>query len=246
MTKWMFQKFDAWAIRTGRKFAMVDMFGVVNLYRYYIFYVEKHVDTGWKAKYLPNLYIHHFTGNDFPGGKSQMEDVNESHYHPWGTFSLILTGGYTEEIDHGKDTKELYAPAVSLRWWDQSHRIIALLPDTWTLFFHGIRRASWSLAPVEHKVVCEHCVKYNNGVCANKGKESRIDFAPWMVLPNSSKEREGWKETVWLKCDDDFDKLITTRKRALERKGVKRPENKEQWNAIFLTDTINMRIDGKM
>lgn len=245
MQEWLFQKFDAWAVRTGRKYAMVDMFGVINGFRYYIFYVEKHFDTSWKAKYLPNLFVHKFTGNDYPNGESQMEEVNEAHYHPWATFSVVMTGGYTEEVNPGNKIKDLYAPAVSLRWADQSHKIIKMLPDTWTLFFHGIRRGSWAFAPKKHKTVCESCMKHNNGVCANAGTE-RIEFKPWMSIPDSSKEREGWKETVWLKCDEDFDKLIETRKRALARKGIQRPNTKDEWHAMFLTETIKMRIAEKL
>jgi hypothetical protein len=245
MKEWLLQKFDAWALKTGRKYAMVDMFGVVSAYRYYIFYVEKHFDTSWKAKYLPNLFIHQFTGHDYPNGESQMGDANESHFHPWGTFSVILTGGYTEEIDHGKAVKDLYAPAVSLRSWNQSHKIVKMLPNTWTLFFHGMRRGNWAFSPKKHDMVCDNCVKYNNGICANASRE-RVEFKPWMGIPDSSKEREGWKELVWMKCDADYDKLIETRKRAMARKGIKRPETKEEWHTMFFDESVRMRIADKM
>jgi hypothetical protein len=73
------------------------------------------------------------------------------HNHPWpNAFSLILWGGYAErwqgEDSGGRRRRYFYGPGGS-RWNrltpETYHRIDAVLPHTWTLFFAGRRSRSW-------------------------------------------------------------------------------------------------------
>lgn len=246
MRKWLFKKFDSWAIRTERKFAYVDVFGQVLGYRYYIFYVEDHFDTSWKAKHLPNLFVQNFTGLDFPNGVSQMENAEDPHFHPWSTLSIILKGGYSEEFNHGESRADHKAPAIEVRAWNTSHRVTKMTPNTWTLFFHWIRRGNWAFDIRPHKVVCDLCAKENNGVCVNEKFAGRRDFVQEWVLPKRSLDHKGWKNPTWLKCDDDFDGLISERQRVVQKLEVRPPQSPEEWKTMFGDRVFNLRVHGQL
>lgn len=244
MKNWFFNKFDAWATRTGRKFAYVDIFGQITGYRYYIFYVEDHFDTSWKAKYLPNLFVQNFTGLDFPNGVSQMDGVEDPHFHPWSTLSVIIKGGYSEEFNHGKSSADHKAPAIEFRAWNTSHRITKMTPNTWTLFFHWIRRGNWAFDIRPHKIVCDVCKKENNGICANKKFVGRRDFVQEWTLPKRSIDHKGWRKMTWLKCDENFDNLILERQKVVKKLDVQPPNNSKEWKAMFGDDVVRMRTKG--
>ena len=85
------------------------------------------------------FYLHRFVSSD---------SERELHNHPWTwARALVLCGGYDEEA-----VTDLSANAVDgcvttlrrVRLWNRIngnhfHRIVAVSPGTWTLFFHGPR-----------------------------------------------------------------------------------------------------------
>lgn len=98
------------------------------------------------------LFLHRIHRKDFD------RDV---HDHPWPwALSLILRGGYEElRVEPGEPTKEWepyqVIPGRQNRWTFQVvrrlnwigpntyHRILAVQPNTWTLFIAGPRSREW-------------------------------------------------------------------------------------------------------
>lgn len=212
----LYETFDRVMAKLGRKYALTDMFGNVSVYRYYIFFVEKNAPVSWKEKFLPNLLIHHFLGDDPNDDKADNPIGETSHVHPWPNLSFILKGGYTEELNY-KTIKENNQFSFSLRAWNDSHRFISMKPNTWTLFFHGMRRGFWAFDLRVHDTICNYCQQNNGNVCANTDKGQYLNFPKSREIHLSSKESKGWRETRWIKCDADFDSIITERKTAIQR-----------------------------
>jgi hypothetical protein len=82
------------------------------------------------------LYLHRFVGCD--GDRHQ-------HNHPYSATSIVLTGGYVEEImrDFGPNAMTLFKTRA-VRWVNRIasnrfHRIASVTPGTWTLFIRGPR-----------------------------------------------------------------------------------------------------------
>lgn len=106
------------------------------------------------------FYLHRFVS---PDGERHL------HNHPWGwSRSLVLSGGYTEEVVVDLTTASPSGCLTELRhvrWWNRVdgnhfHRIAAVGAGTWTLFFHGARQyvggepKGWGfLTPVEGGVM---------------------------------------------------------------------------------------------
>lgn len=222
----LYRAFDWLMTKTGRKYALVDILGNITGYRYYVFFVEKNAAVTWREKYLPNLIIHHFLGNeeqtrDNPGGEV-------AHKHPWATLSVILEGGYVEETNH-EIVKEHKRFSFIYRPWDISHRIVSVTPNTWTLFFHGIRRGVWAWDLRVHTNICQYCTEMNGGVCVNVDKPLIVEFGPAREIQNTSKKSKGWKQPCWIKCDEGFDKLIADRKNAVARASI--TQDNIKWDA---------------
>lgn len=91
-------------------------------------------DASWLGWMPFTIYLHHFERGDLD---------DEFHTHPWTwARSLILTGGYIEEIMRSAgDTAWRLSRAGSVNRIDfrTVHRIDGLLGDTWTLFVCGGR-----------------------------------------------------------------------------------------------------------
>jgi hypothetical protein len=213
----LFKLFDWVMIKLGHKYALVDVYGQVIWYRYYVFYVEKHIANNWKEKYLPNLFIHHFIGAD----NKQWVDGDECHTHPWNTVSFVAKGGYVEDVEYGKAIKRTTAPGIAFTSYKNSHRFIEMTPGTISFFFHGIRKSIWAFDLRKCEVICKSCNKHNNGVCVNTpGME---EFQAGKELRPTSKAHKGWRETTWIKCDQDFDSIIKSRQEGLKRQGTPIP-----------------------
>lgn len=222
----LYKIFDRAMRKLGRKYALVDIMGNITGYRYYVFFVERNAAKSWKEKYLPNLIVHHFLGmeeqtRDNPGGEV-------AHTHPWATLSFILTGGYVEETNH-TTIKQHKRFSFVWRSWNISHRIVSVKPDTWTLFFHGIRRGVWAWDLEVHENICHYCNETNGGVCVNKGKPLLVEFGPAREIQDTSRESRGWKQPRWIKCDDGFEKLISDRRAAVARAAITQENIK--WDA---------------
>lgn len=211
--------FDWTMQKLGRKYAFVDAFGNIAFYRYYVFFLEKHVAESWKEKYLPNLFVHHFVGED----SQQWVDGETAHTHPWNTVSFVVKGGYTEEENYNKSYKTTVAPAVVFRRWEVSHRFTQMTQNTWTLFFHGIRKGKWSFDLRTHEVICPTCQKYNGGVCVNTGREGLAEFTFGKEIKQTSAESKKWREMTWIKCDSGFEQLISSRQNTVAKSGLEIP-----------------------
>ena len=76
------------------------------------------------------------------------------HDHPWDFVSIVLRGGYKEirplgvEPGFDGDEERTYLVdrrpgSVAVRRSTDRHRIVSVLPDTWTLFITGPKRQWW-------------------------------------------------------------------------------------------------------
>lgn len=86
------------------------------------------------------LYLHQF---------HQSDDCGSLHNHPFAwSFSLILAGGYHEEITLGRRIVRRTLHPFSLNYirHDTHHRVDLLEHDAWTLFLAGPKVASWGFA----------------------------------------------------------------------------------------------------
>lgn len=91
------------------------------------------VETPWFG-----VFLHHIDSTD---------NDQDPHDHPWNFVSLVVRGGYTEQV------LALDANASYVRRWltwsfhvmdrRHAHRITELVPGTVTLILHGKRRGSW-------------------------------------------------------------------------------------------------------
>lgn len=211
----LYRAFDWLMTKLGHKYAFVDIYGNIVGYRYYPFFVERNRPVTWKERYLPNLFIHQTLKID----SDQQEEslVGEvAHTHPWSTLSVVIKGGYVEELNY-KETKTLNAPAMLYRNWDTSHRILSAKPNTWSLFFHGIRRGMWAFDLQVHETPCVWCQKNNGNVCFNADKGRFMEFPKHREIKDTSLESKGWRETSWIKCDKDFEQLIQDRRESIAR-----------------------------
>jgi hypothetical protein len=228
----LFAMFDYVMRKLGRKYAFVDVYGEVSTYRYYVFFMENKTAKTWKDKYLPNMFVHNFVGDE----SKQWIDNEIFHTHPWDSVSIVIKGGYIEEEDHSGVTKEITAPAIVPRSWKTSHRFRQMTPNTWTLWFHGIRKKAgkWAFDIRVHDVVCPACIKHNNGVCMNvTGLQEFKDPKP------TSAQNYKWREPTWMKCDDELENVITERKKVLARANITTPATFSE--RFELTKTVLVR-----
>lgn len=244
--QWLYKKFDDWAIRHNRKYALVNTLGEIFVYRYYVFYLEDHFDTSWKAKYLPNLMIHHYVVDNSLNGSEILKDIEEPHFHPWNTLSIILKGGFREEYNLGESYKDYTAPAITARSWKTSHLITNVKKDTWSLFFHGIRKSNWALHVKPHKEICDFCTKHNNGICANVNNPERKEFVKGLGIPSCNNEVNHWKYTVWIKYDDSINDLIAKRKSSFEKLKQIKQRTDEEWNSMAKNYLTKLRVQNKL
>lgn len=105
---------------------------------------------------LFGVYVHRIAAPD-PG--------LDLHDHPWPFVSLVLCGGYTEEVADTRKTA-LFALLADVidgagrghrRSWragsvhrirlTEAHRIIAARPHTWTLVVRGVKSRQWGFYP---------------------------------------------------------------------------------------------------
>lgn len=81
---------------------------------------------------IENVYVHRFGAGD----------ANETlHDHPWWNASLIVSGGYTEQLDYR--SVDRVAGDVVIRSADDRHAIREVLPNTITLFGTGVKTREW-------------------------------------------------------------------------------------------------------
>ena len=94
---------------------------------------------GWR------VYLHKFVGSD---GERWLHD------HPFNGLSVVLSGGYVEEVGGEWSCPALFIVSRVRRWINfiprhRFHRIAAVEPGTWTLFIHTPHSKGWGfLEPV--------------------------------------------------------------------------------------------------
>ena len=86
-----------------------------------------------------NFYLHQFVSTD---------EERWLHDHPFDGFSLVLSGGYTEERLIALSWPRVHTDRRKVRWFnyvsgDCFHRVLAPKPNTWTLFFHPPKFKGW-------------------------------------------------------------------------------------------------------
>ena len=206
-------KFILWILeKLGRRYALLDFYGDVHLHRYFVLYKEEFFDNRWLAK-LPNLFVHVYPGE--PGGWGP--DGPTPHSHPWDTLGVVVRGEYTEIINE-TETRITKALGISYTPHTSHHRIPYVAAGTTSLFFHGFRKKEWGLHGYKHKIICNECKEFNNGVCM-----SEVGNMPFNPQLDSKLGVKGWRTMKLVKVDKDFDNIIIDRKASLKRMGIKTP-----------------------
>lgn len=108
-------------------------------------YLSRYRIMGWMpgstTKWPLSIYLHHF----------HRPDLDEAqHNHPWKwSFSLVLSGGYTEtrfDSIYNDTTYSRRLRPFRLNWISHAtyHNVTALHgKQSWTLFFAGPKATSW-------------------------------------------------------------------------------------------------------
>lgn len=129
MIKW----FLNWLENHNRCLVLRDKDGQVYLKRYYILFKEKTDQfVHDQSKHRFNIFIHQF----------HQSDADDLHDHPWWFVTLVLKGGYYEEVPNGLNHKTPF----SIGWHKSTdlHRVV--LPTQqpcWTLFLRGPTKRKW-------------------------------------------------------------------------------------------------------
>lgn len=125
-----------------REWAIVHKSVITDLYE------DSKYLTRWRIIQTPwfALYLHHIHRPDHE---------RDLHDHPWNFISIILWGGYAEEIAKYNDSAYDIRgdPKTKIRTWkrgsvhymrtEDAHRISSLLSPVWTLLLCGRRRREW-------------------------------------------------------------------------------------------------------
>lgn len=101
-------------------------------------YLTRYRIFGWmpgdQEQFPFSVYLHHIHRPD---------DDEALHSHPWDwAVSLVLAGGYLEELPGGETVERTSGSVRTLRH-DDYHRITEVLDDTWTMFLVGRKIRSW-------------------------------------------------------------------------------------------------------
>lgn len=197
--------------RIGRKKLLVNWDGEVIAYRWYVFYVEEDEDDRFIAKF-PNVYIHQNLKHETPDGP-------DSHTHAFNSYSLIMSGGYHEEVD-GKSRYNAKGTIAKLKH-RQFHRIVKVDPGTMTLFMRGWRKGPWSFKAAPCEKICETCSS-EYGACVNTLKETPYE------LHFSGKGQ--WRAVRWFPSNTPG----LERKLAIRREAIKKVK-------VLSRDEVNAR-----
>jgi hypothetical protein len=212
----------------GRKYAFVDFYGDVQMYRYHLFYQEPHIPSRW-FHYLPNVFIHVYPGE--PDGESP-------HSHPYNTLGIIVRGGYTEVIDE-KETRTTNAFGATFVSYKSFHRIESVQYGTMSIFIHGFRkRKEWLIQRLQCVSLCKECNDRGVTSCVKpKGVESfRSDI-------DLGKLNSGI--ITWIKVDDSFNDTVEKRKQTLKRMKVETPETTAEKKSVLKKSALNKLLGEK-
>ena len=131
---------DSFMIQHKRKLTLLDYKGDILFHRYCLLYRELGTEETSKhqyyAKWLPNIYIHHFPN-------AYLSDEETQHTHRGNTLSFILKGGYVERVTKpGQPPYLLKRPRFSFHYmkFPSTHGIVSTVPNTWTVFTKGFTK----------------------------------------------------------------------------------------------------------
>ena len=122
---------------------------------------------GWR------VYLHKFVGSD---GERWLHD------HPFNGLSVVLAGGYLEEVGRQWSWPDMRTVSRVRRWINfiprhRFHRIAAIEPGTWTLFIHAPHSKGWGfLFPI---------AALNGLVYTNPYDQSDSSGAHWWRKPGT-------------------------------------------------------------
>lgn len=143
----MIEKLLLWFATFFPSITIPDTTGKPYLTRYFLF---------GKERKIFNIFLHYFHASD--QDKSE-RGILLLHNHPWRwSLSLILAGGYSEELRQADDTvrRTEYAPGSFNYLNDQHfHRVDLLKEGGWSLFMTSHRRnkdSSWGFWDRETKI----------------------------------------------------------------------------------------------
>ena len=112
-------------LTANRPCKLISRNGIPYLERYFVASTKNH-----------SIYLHRFVGAD--------GDL-EVHNHPFDAISIVLAGGYAEEVIEEFSMREgLFGHLRQVNRFnrikaDKYHRIAEIDPETWTLFIHNKR-----------------------------------------------------------------------------------------------------------
>jgi len=142
-----------WAVLKPQNIMCTDEDGLDALYLRRI----RIIQTPWFA-----LYLHHIMEEDHDP---------DPHDHPFNFWSIVLRGGYMETITYDRPRVSYLGGALgnwkALSFHKMSkhdfHRIVKILPNTWTLIFVGRRTKDWGYL-VDGRVVQWQQYKHIGGM----------------------------------------------------------------------------------
>lgn len=112
------------------------IFRHMDIYKKNELYLRRYYLTPRKWRY--RLFLHFINKPD---------DDRVEHDHPWWFVTAILSGGYYESIlqNDKKTTKDVphLAGTVLYRGSGHIHKILYVLPKTWTLVLAGPKKRTW-------------------------------------------------------------------------------------------------------
>lgn len=132
--------FVDWLIKRAMKTPYTHIYGHGNpddLYmrRFWLFNPYDRETNEPKHKWFPwSIRLHHIVRAD---------DDRDLHDHPWNARTIILRGGYIEQLIHGEN---IMVPGKTRKIkFEEYHRIdfVSSTAETWTLFISGPYQGVW-------------------------------------------------------------------------------------------------------
>jgi hypothetical protein len=90
----------------------------------------------WRIFECPwfGVYLHRIDGPD---------EGRDLHDHPWPFVSIVLRGGYIEEVPDYYGVRERSVRWVNFKAAEDRHRVASVDKPTWTLVLRGPRWRRW-------------------------------------------------------------------------------------------------------
>jgi hypothetical protein len=186
-----------WLMSIGRKSILVDGYGRIRMERYDLLWKEEESD----GRPWPNIWLHHMPGPESPDAK------DDPHKHPWSTITIILKGGYLEVVNRAIRRLVTRCAILSYR---SNHRIETVLPGTWTIFAHWVRRQPWTFHFEKCETLCQ--------ACSEKGAQCFKASHPVMELGELF--GMGGGALQWVRSTPEIERRLAAMRRALRIKGV--------------------------